>query len=246
MAQGTLLSPSAASTQAVFVSTPKSSEKEHRNRDAFRRKMVRSKTPPPRLSPGKEGNTMSPRRDRVNSRDYTHSYEGNYGSGNEDMVGVDLARTSGGWWKQHQLYIFVTYVVGVFLLEMFVAMLLSAVDEGLAKLSFTITNVIHFFVHLVYLHWLKGGYGELQGDLNAMTLWEQIEGTPGTMSIRFGLRFVPTVLCYSAVIAISWEPYLSAFNIVVWGLTLLGKFSFMNGVRILDINSDPVLDRKDD
>jgi ORMDL family len=248
MAQGSLLC-SSEGTQAVQVVSDEnvaSDAEHHRARDAFRKTMVRSKTPPPRLSHGNESDAISPlTRGRTNSREYTHSYDGNYGAGNDDMIGVDLARTSLSWWSRHQANINLSYVLGTFLLEMFVGMVLTTFDEGLAKMSFTVTNVIHFFAHLVYLHWLKGGYGELQGDLEAMTLWEQIEATPGTGSLRLLLRFVPTVLCYCACIAVNWEWKMSFFNGLVWVLTELGKLPWMNGVRIFKINAHPVIGKDD-
>lgn len=227
-------------------STSGDSKAPGRARDALRHKMVRSKTPPPRLSHGSESDCISPRsRGRTSSRDYTHSYDGNYGAGNDDMIGVDLARTTGGWWEQHQLYIFASYVLGFGLLEVVVAMVLSTADGEVAAMTFTVTNVIHFFCHLIYLHWTKGGYGELQGELDSMTLWEQIEATPGTEWLRFGLRFVPTVICYLACIEAQWEWHTCIFNGFVWFVTQLGKLPFMNGVRIFGINSHPIIDKEE-
>lgn len=176
----------------------------------------------------------------TSSREYTHSYDGNYGAGNDDMVGVDLARTTGGWWEQHQLYIFIFYVLGFILLEVVVAMALSTAGNKVAVRSFTVTNVIHFAFHLIYLHWMEGGYIELQGELNALTLWEQIEATPGTEWLRFGLRLVPTsvclLACYEAGFTKEWPMCL--FNVSVFFFTQLVKLPIMNGVRISRIDKE--------
>lgn len=245
MAQGSLLSPTVrvhAALESEEGSAGTSGEGRNRARDAFRRKMVRSQTPPPRLNGSNTDDCISPRsRARNNSRDYTHSYDGNYG-GNEDMIGVDLARTTGGWWEQQKLYIFWWYVVGFSFVYAMVFMALTTADGALASMTFTVTNIIHFSVHLVYLHWMKGGYMEMQGELEAMTLWEQIEATPGSQWLRFGLRLVPTVLCYCACYEAQWESRICFLNGLIFFFCMLGKFSWMNGVRIFGINRHPAID----
>jgi hypothetical protein len=106
------------------------------------------------------------------------------------------------------------------------------------KISGTVTNFIHFVVTLIYFHWLKGGTHEDQGDLDHLTLWEQLEGTEGTGTVRFVLRLTPTLLCYVACIEAGWgrAKGLCTFNVFIWSLTMLGKMPFMNGVRIFGIN----------
>lgn len=205
---------------------------------------------PPRLSHS-DDDSISPRptRARVNSREYVHSYDGAYGSGNDDMVGVIVARDAGGWWVGQQWSMFTAYIMVLVGIGVVVGMLVSSLfpKEGrMACLTFTITNIIHFFVTLIYLHWMKGATREDQGDLEHMTLWEQIEATPDAGRLRFALRMVPTGLCYLACIEAGWKDDLAVctVNVIVWYLTLLGKMPFMNGVRILNINAHPVINRE--
>jgi ORMDL family len=196
---------------------------------------TRAKTPPmtpPRLSHSDDDSTSSgPVRPRLNSRDYVHSYDGAYGDGN-DMTGFDLAvRNGGSWWEHQQWFMFVAYVIVLTIVWVYTTMTVM--------LSWTVTNVLHFSVTLIYLHWMKGGTHEDQGDLDHLTLWEQIEATPHTGSLRLALRLVPTFVCYMACreAGFSEGPILCALNLAVWYLTLLGKMPWMNGVRIFGINS---------
>lgn len=45
--------------------------------------------------------------------------------------------------------------------------------------TWTITNAIHLLLTIVYIHWLKGSFllVDEQGELNGMTVWEQLEAT---------------------------------------------------------------------
>ena len=85
----------------------------------------------------------------------------------------------------------------------------------------------------------------MQGELEAMTLWEQIEATPGTEWLRFGLRLVPMIICYLACVEGEWGDFICFLNGSVLFLCLLGKFSFMNGVRLFGINRHPAIDTED-
>jgi hypothetical protein len=259
MAQGHLGSPTVAIHTVTIPqphnSSPSGNESPSRTtKDMLRSRMGRSKTPPqlqmpvtpPRLCQSTEDDSICPRpsRERVNSRDYTHSYDGAYGAGNDDMIGLVVARSAGGWWEEHQLYMFAAYFVVLWLVALVVTMAVSPADGALANKSLTVTNFIHFAITLINLHWMKGGCGEDQGDLEHMTLWEQIEATPHTGWLRFGLRVVPILICWSACTQAGWESKECSFNALVLYLTLLGKFPFMNGVRLLGINAHPVIDKE--
>jgi hypothetical protein len=214
---------------------------------------VKMPSTPPKLShSGIDGadDSMSPHpaRARLNSREYTHSYDGNYGAGNDDMVGVDIARESGSWWQHQQGFLLVSYVIVVLVVGLIVTMALAPLsnDSINVKLSGTVTNFLHFIVTLIYFHWLKGGTHEDQGELDHLTLWEQLEATPGTGTLRFVLRLTPTLLCYIACIEAGWGQAkgLCSVNVGIWSLTMLGKMPFMNGVRIFGINKHPVIDSR--
>lgn len=114
--------------------------------------------------------------------------------------------------------------------------------------SFTITNLFHGIVTIVFLHWLKGSPNFYeQGELNAMTLWEQLNCTPDTgdsnsasvdhvNSIRKVLVVVPTVLCYVACHFAEYAWGLCAINMTVWAVCVVAKLDGMNGVRLWGIN----------
>ncbi|CAB9498200.1 Saccharomyces cerevisiae [Seminavis robusta] len=188
--------------------------------------------------------SSGPNHVRVNSRDYVHSYEGSYADGN-DMAGFHIFRNTGSWFEEQMWFLFLVYVIVLFIVafyvEVMVSFLTDPTDEQLTsgRVSLTITNTIHFFVTLTYVHWMKGGtcWQDHDGDLDHLTLWEQIEAIPNTGWLRFALRNVPAVLCYLACWQSGWEAYICAFNVIVWFFTLLGKLPWMNGVRVLGINS---------
>mmetsp|Transcript_35604 Transcript_35604/g.75038 ORF Transcript_35604/g.75038 Transcript_35604/m.75038 type:complete len:342 (+) Transcript_35604:109-1134(+) len=54
------------------------------------------------------------------------------------------------------------------------------------KMAWAALNVIHGLVSIVYLHWIKGNPGDFldgtQGEMNAMTCWEQIVCKPASHS----------------------------------------------------------------
>ena len=133
-------------------------------------------TPPKLSNSSDDADSMSPRpaRARMNSREYTHTYEGNYGAGNDDMVGIDIARGSGTWWEHQQGFLLVSYVALVLVAGLIITMALAPWDNDnfSLKLSGTVTNFLHFAITLIYFHWLKGGTHEDQGDLDHLTLWE--------------------------------------------------------------------------
>ncbi|CAB9507967.1 ORM1-like protein 3 [Seminavis robusta] len=245
MAQGNLPQPCSTSTMTITRDN---------NGEIRLRTVKRSKTPPPseqlmlpqtppRMSHGGENSTISsprPNRARVNSREYIHSYDGIYADG-DDMAGFDIQRNAGSWWENQQRHMFLAYVIVLFFVGLSVEMIVSGLVEDISvrKASMTVTNLIHFSVTLIYLHWMKGGTHEDQGDLDHLTLWEQIEATPNTGGLRLALRIVPTVLCYMACLWAGFTdgPRLCIINLIIWYLTLLGKMPWMNGVRIFGINS---------
>lgn len=201
---------------------------------------------PPKLSQSDDSLSPRPARGRINSREYTHSYDGSYGAGNGDMVGIDIARNTGTWWEHQQGFLLVSYIIVLIVVGLVVTMALAPWDNANInlKLSGTVTNFIHFAFTLIYFHWLKGGTHEDQGDLDHLTLWEQLEGTPGTGTTRFVLRLTPTLLCYLACIEAGWgeAQILCSVNVGIWSLTMLPKMPFMNGVRLFGINRHPVID----
>jgi len=126
--------------------------------------------------------------------------------------------------------------------------------------SFTITNIIHGLLTTLFLHWIKGSPNFYeQGEMNAMTTWEQLnclpdqddgyydenDGYQNTYEYSYRelihmtkkvLVVVPTVLCYIACHASNYDWGLCAVNLVVWAVCVVAKLEGMNGVRIWGIN----------
>jgi hypothetical protein len=97
---------------------------------------------------------------------------------------------------------------------------------------------------LLYLHWLKGSYLlDEQGELNAMTVWEQLEATnESTTHMRRILLIVPTCLAYMACLASKFQPTICTINIIFWSISMFAKLPQMNGVRLFGINRTAGID----
>jgi len=189
--------------------------------------------------------TLSPKpqKQRCNSGDYRKDYNMKF-STNDDQTPLLLGQQSGAWWEAQKWTLFMCYVLGVVVLGVLSMMAVSLADS---KLGGTVTNILHFCITLWFLHWTKGGYHEDQGELNDMTLWEQIDATENCANLRLAFRVVPLILCYLACLEVGWNAgwkgawHACVFNCVVCFFSILGKTSFMNGRRLFGINKHPTL-----
>ena len=63
------------------------------------------------------------------------------------------------------------------------------------KVAWTMTNIAHAMITLVYLHWIKGNPADYmdgtQGEMNAMTCWEQIVSKPSIHLHKTTTKAVP-------------------------------------------------------
>ena len=112
--------------------------------------------------------------------------------------------------------------------------------------TWTVTNAAHLLVTIIYIHWLKGSFLlDEQGELNAMTTWEQLEAVPyakNNVAVRRTLLTVPTVLAYTACVTSHFDPVTCFINVVLWSIAMLAKLPFMNGVRLFGINRTAGID----
>lgn len=121
--------------------------------------------------------------------------------------------------------------------------------------SWTITNLLHLLITILSFHWLKGQNtflfisegvsSDQQGEMNAMTTWEQLEAVPDSENvlwIRRLLLVVPTLLTYIACVACQFHPTTCSVNIVLWSIALVAKLPCMNGVRLFGINRTAGID----
>lgn len=173
----------------------------------------------------------------MNSKDIPRTYSGLYGDGN-DLLPFELARNNNTEWIATAGWqLLVTYLAVIFMVFL---VLLSFVPW---RLVWTAVNGIHFVTTMVYMHWIKGSPNFYeQGEMNAMTFWEQLESTQGTAHAQQALLFVPTLLCYFACHFSSYDPNVCLCNILMWFVGLVAKLPFMNGVRLLGINRTTGID----
>lgn len=141
----------------------------------------------------------------------------------------------------------ITYVSSILLGQIFNSIVFSA------HISWTVTNVAHGFITMLYLHWIKGSpnFCDVSGSgaMNGLTTWEQLYH-PGYVSEnnrRFSdsklvLLVVPTILCYVGCAFSSYDRTCSVINVIVWVICIIAKMPFMHGVRILGINSTVGID----
>jgi ORMDL family len=200
-----------------------------------------------------------PSRPRFNSRDIPRTYSGLYGDGN-DLLPFELTRNPNTEWLVSNQYpnsghsrgmvLLLLYLTVIFMVHMILLTLF-----GNWNLTWTMTHTLHFMVTMTYLHWIKGSPNVFeQGEMNAMTTWEQLESTQNSARPKLVLCLVPTFLCYLACFVervptsmLQHHPSNSTtirilWNISLWCICLLSKLPCMNGVRIFGINRTTGID----
>ena len=192
-------------------------------------------------------------RARLNSADIPRTYSGLYGQGgelrhqtpNSDLLPFELSRNRNTDWilssgKKKTVRSGVLFWIYIFFIIFFqFTVMLLPLGIVSFESSFTITNIAHGILTIIFLHWIKGSPNFYeQGELNAMTLWEQLTTSPDmTRSfIKKVLVIVPTILCYIACHFANYDKTLSAINLVVWAICVIAKLDGMTGVRIFGIN----------
>lgn len=209
----------------------------------------------------KEGRSISPpaaARSRLNSKDIPRTYSGLYGTGGElthqtassDLLPFELSRNVNTDWlfstsdspsKRKRMRtgsLLWSYIFFIAFIQ-FTAMVLPL---GIISFetSFTCTNIIHGLITIMFLHWIKGSPNFYeQGELNAMTLWEQLSSAPDTQSYnttKKALVVAPTILCYLACHFANYDKTLSIMNLTAWTICVVAKLEGMNGVRLWGIN----------
>lgn len=176
--------------------------------------------------------THSPRR-RINSRDIPRSYSGMYGFA-DDLLPFEMHRNRSASTQSFPL-VFTTYLTLLVILH-------SLSLCFFQPFAWTATHVMHLAVTEVYIHWLKGSLYDDQGEMAALTVWEQLEASEGTNHITGMLLVVPTLLCWAACQFSQYEPSVCVINAVVWVIEMLAKLPAMNGVRLFGINRTPGID----
>jgi hypothetical protein len=141
----------------------------------------------------------------------------------------------------------ITYISSILLGQIFNSIVFPA------HISWTVTNVAHGFITMLYLHWIKGSpnFCDVSGSgaMNGLTTWEQLyhPGYVAENNKRFSdsklvLLVVPTILCYVGCAFSSYDRTCCVINVIVWVICIIAKMPFMHGVRILGINSTVGID----
>jgi hypothetical protein len=187
----------------------------------------------------------TPQRARLNSRDISRSYSGLYGEAGDDLLPFELSRKVHiDWLEDGGILLLCCYVGGVAIVEVLALAILETLENHTLPLywSWTFTNAFHAVISLIYLHWMKGSLFDEQGEMAAMTLWEQLEGRFGATACKRVLTAVPTFLCYAACQFSNYEYNVCVMNTTLWALCMLAKLPFMNGVRLFGINRTTGID----
>jgi hypothetical protein len=210
--------------------------------------------------PGNGLKSSTPQRPRLNSREIPRSYSGLYGQGGDDLLPFELARNwHTDWLERGGLLLLGTYVGGICIFQVVVLAVMessllnnnkeippdgstTAKEDLPLYWSWTVTNAVHCLLTTVYLHWLKGSLFDEQGEMSAMTLWEQLEGRPNTIVVKRTLTVVPTLLCYAACHFSQYDGRVCLWNVILWSLHVAAKLPFMNGVRVFGINRTTGID----
>ena len=197
---------------------------------------------PMRTTTSAKSKNVTPQRPRMNSRDIPRSYSGLYGAP-DDLLPFELARNwHTDWLENGGLLLLATYMGGIAIFEVVALAVLDTVDSIPLYWSWTVTNAAHCVLSIVYLHWLKGSMFDEQGEMSAMTLWEQLEGRPNTVVVKRTLTIVPTLLCYAACHFSNYQYEACLYNFVLWTIHVMAKLPVMNGVRIFGINKTTGID----
>lgn len=192
-------------------------------------------------------NQHTPTRARINSRDIPRSYARQFGQGGDDLLPFELQRNWHTDWLERGEFLWV-YLGGVVLFEIIIHAVMDTVKYKPLFWSWTVTNAVHCLLSTIYLHWLKGSPFDEQGEMAALTLWEQLEGRQHTTTAKRALTIVPTLLCLAACRFSNYEYSVCVANICLWFATLAAKLPIMNGVRVFGINRTAGIDdygRKD-
>lgn len=75
-----------------------------------------------------------------------------------------------------------------------------------------------------------------------MTIWEQVEATNDTRTIREALMVVPCILTWIACHVADYQVAVVCVNLTIWAPSLMPKMPFMNGVRLFGINATAGID----
>jgi ORMDL family len=212
-------------------------------------------------SPSGRSNLNTGHRRRFNSRDMQQSYSNQYTTETNNLLPLERSHYI---LAQNVSFVvfFSTYLTLIAILQLLSASIMStannvSVSTGITLLdpltqyldvilssSWTITNGLHCLLTILSLHWFKGSaLIDEQGELNGMTIWEQLEATcESTTYMRRTFIIMPIVLAYIACLVNKFQPTTCTINLIFLSITMIAKLPQMNGVRLFGINRTAGID----
>eukprot|EP00527_Entomoneis_sp_CCMP2396_P006504 CAMPEP_0198140394 /NCGR_PEP_ID=MMETSP1443-20131203/3550_1 /TAXON_ID=186043 /ORGANISM="Entomoneis sp., Strain CCMP2396" /LENGTH=371 /DNA_ID=CAMNT_0043802789 /DNA_START=464 /DNA_END=1579 /DNA_ORIENTATION=- len=190
--------------------------------------------------------TSTNNRRRLNSRDIPRTYSGLYGNVNDDLLPFEMNRHRGTLTSKTVWIILGLYLTVLAIVQMASFLIVpTRITNSHPNVSWTLTNVIHVFVSTIYIHWLKGSIYDDSGEMDALTLWEQLEATQDTRPVREALMVIPCILTWVACHFADYDKQVCFINLLCWVISMLAKLPFMNGVRLFGINRTAGIDDLD-
>jgi ORMDL family len=209
-------------------------------------------------SPSGRSNIMNTgHRKRFNSRDMQQSYSNQYTTETNNLL--PLERSHYILAQNVSFVVFLsTYLTLIAILQLVSASIMStATNVSITLLdpltqylyivlssSWTITNGLHCLLTLLFLHWFKGSaLIDEQGELNGMTIWEQLEATcESSTYMRRTFIIMPIGLAYIACLVNKFQPTTCTINLIFLSIIMFAKLPQMNGVRLFGINRTAGID----
>ena len=197
-------------------------------------------------------------RRRFNSRDMQQSYSNQYTTETNNLLPLERSHYI---LAQNVSFVvfFSTYLTLIAILQLISASIMSTATNVssitlldpftqylnvILSSSWTITNGLHCLLTLFCLHWFKGSaLIDEQGELNGMTIWEQLEATcESTTYMRRTFIIMPIVLAYIACLVNKFQPTTCTINLIFLSIIMFAKLPQMNGVRLFGINRTAGID----
>ena len=196
-------------------------------------------------------------RQRFNSRDVQQSYSNQYTTETNNLLPLERSHYI---LAQNVSFVvfFSTYLTLIAILQLVSASIMSTATNVsitfvgpltqylyvVLSSSWTITNGLHCLLTLLCLHWFKGSaLIDEQGELNAMTIWEQLEATcESTTYMRRTFIIMPIGLAYIACLVNKFEPTTCTINLIFLSIIMFAKLPQMIGVRLFGINRTAGID----
>ena len=192
--------------------------------------------------------TTTTQRVRLNSRDIPRTYSGLYGTSSivdGDLISFELNRRPSRRFSGFTYWILLALYGTLLFVVQILVMICYVPTNHMLTYSWTWTNVLHCLCTILLVHWKKGSIyymDDSTGELNSLTVWEQLDATQDTRVVRETLMVIPCILTWIACHVVDYDKLICMINICCWMICMLGKLPCMNGVRLFGINQTAGID----